>query len=184
IRERLMKTGLAGDEAKAIIKNPWMRDQLKPIFRTPADFDAFVNSVTAESRMFTTRQKGLGGSQTAERLAEDTSSENAMAAHGMNMAGQMATGKWHRAAHTAIRMWRDRQDRAGNPKLNEQVARILFETPIDPAGEVGQRLTGQFTGPQGVNRLGTAADIVGNAPNVLAPGAGSALSQPTQKVIP
>ena len=141
IRERLMKTGLAGDEAKAIIKNPWMRDQLKPIFKTPADFDAFVNSVTAESRMFATRQKVLGGSQTAERLAEDTSGENAMASHGMHMAEQVGTGKWLSAVKTAVRMWRDRQDRAGNPKLNEQVARILFEAPIDPAGEVGHCLS-------------------------------------------
>ena len=179
IRERLMKTGFSGDDAKAIIKNPWMRDQLRPIFRTPADFDAFVNSVTAESRMFATRQKVIGGSQTAERVAEDTSSENAMAAHGMHMAEQVGTGKWMSAVKTAVRMWRDRQDRAGNPRLNEQIARILFETPIDPAGELGQRLTGQFAGPQRVNRLGTAADVTGQASRVLAPGAGSALGQPT-----
>lgn len=180
IRERLMKTGLSGDEAKAIIKNPWMRDQLKPIFRTPADFDSFVNSVTAESRMFGTKQKVLGGSQTAERLAEDTSSENALSAGGAHLAEQIVTGKWISAAKNAVRMWRDRQDRAGNPRLNEQIAKILFQTPIDQAGEVGQRLTGQFTGPQGVNRLGSAADVVGETSRALAPGAGSALSQPTQ----
>lgn len=180
IRERLMKTGLAGDEAKAIIKNPWMRDQLKPIFRTPADFDAFVNSVTAEGKMFATRQKVLGGSQTAERVAEDTSGENALSAGGAHLAEQVVTGHWLSAAKNAVRMWRDRQDRAGNPKLNEQVARILFETPIDPASEVGQRLTGQFTGPQGVNHLAPAANVIGNAASALAPGAGSALSQPQQ----
>ena len=180
IRERLMKTGVSGDEAKAIIKNPWMRDQLRPIFRSDQDFDAFVTAVTREGRMFGTRQKVMGGSQTAERLAEDTSSENAMAAHGMHMGEQVATGKWLSAVKTAVRMWRDRQDRAGNPKLNEQVARILFQTPIDRESELGQRLTGQFTGPAEINRLAPAADVIGQSSRVLAPGAGSALSQPTQ----
>lgn len=180
IRERLMKTGLSGDEAKAILKNPWTRDQLKPIFRTPADFDSFVDAVGREGRMFATRQKVIGNSSTAERLAEDTSSENALSAGGAHLAGQVATGEWISAAKNAVRMWRDRQDRAGNPKLNEQVAKILFQTPIDPASEVGQRLTGQFTGSAGVNRLGTAADVAGQAATVLAPGAGSALAQPTQ----
>jgi hypothetical protein len=180
IRERLMKTGVSGDEAKAIIKNPWMRDQLKPVFRSPEEFDAFVGAVTAEGRMFATKTKVMGGSQTAERLAEDTSTENLMSAGGAHLAKQVATGEWVSAAKNAIRMWRDRQDRAGNPKLNEQISRILFQAPIDPASELGQRLTGRFTGPQGINRLGTAADMTGNVSRVLAPGAGSALAQPTQ----
>lgn len=180
VRERLMKTGFSGNDAIAIIKNPWMRAQLQPIFRSQADFDAFVTAVTREGTMFGTRGETLGGPQTAKRLAEDTSSENAMAAHGMHMGEQVATGHWLGAIKSAIRMWRDRQDARGNPKLNEQIARILFQTPIDPASEVGQRLTGQFTGPQGVNRLGTAADVTGQAGAALAPGAGSALAQPTQ----
>jgi hypothetical protein len=180
IRERLAKTGLSGDESKAIIKNPWMRDQLRPIFRSDADFDAFVTSITRESRMFGTRQKVMGGSQTAERLAEDTSGENAMAGHAMHLAEQTATGRWPSAIRTAVRMWRDRQDRAGNPRLNEQVARILFQTPIEPGSELGQRLTGQFAGPTEINRLSPAAQIPGYAGQVLAPGSGSALSQPTQ----
>jgi hypothetical protein len=180
LRERLAKTGLSGDEAKSILKNPWTRDQLRPIFRSDADFDAFVTAITREGRMFATRQKVTGGSQTAERLAEDTSSENAMAAHGMHMGEQVATGKWLSAAKTAVRMWRDRQDRAGNPRLNEQVARILFQTPIDPESEIGQRLTGRFTGPTETNRLAPAADVIGQSARILAPGSGSALSQPTQ----
>lgn len=180
IRERLMKTGFSGNDANAIIKNPWMRAQLKPVFRSDADFDAFVQSVTHESRMFGTKAEILGGPQTAKRIAEDTSTENTMAAEGMHLAEQTATGKWLSAVKTAVRIWRDRQDRAGNPKLNEQVARILFETPIDPASEVGQRLTGQFTGSQGVNRLAPAANVLENSTRALAPGAGSALSQPTQ----
>lgn len=180
VREKLMKTGFSGNDANAIIKNPWMRQQLQPIFRSEADFNAFVQGVTHESQMFGTKAETLGGPQTAKRLAEDTSTENTMAAHGMHMGEQVATGKWVSAVKTAVRMWRDRQDRAGNPRLNEQIARILFQTPIDPGGEVGQRLTGQFKGPQGVNPLAPYAAGVEETAKVLAPGAGSALSQPTQ----
>jgi hypothetical protein len=180
LRERLMKTGFSGDDAKAIIKNPWMREQLRPIFRTEADFNGFVEAVTREGAMFGTRFETLGGPQTAKRLAEDASNENAMAAHGMHLAEQVGTAKWFSAIKTATRMWRDRQDRAGNPKLNEQIARILFQTPIEPGSEVGQRLTGQFAGPQSINRLAPAADTIGQAARALAPGAGSALAQPTQ----
>lgn len=180
IRERLMKTGFSGDDAKAIIKNPWMREQLRPIFRSEGDFDAFVTSVTREGQMFRTREGALGGSQTAKRFAEDTSTENSMAAEGMHMGEQVATGKWLSAVKTAVRMWRDKQDRAGNPRLNEQVARILFQTPIEPEGELAQRLTGRFTGPQETNHLAPTADVIGQSSRILAPGAGSALAQPTQ----
>lgn len=180
IRERLMKTGFSGNDANAIIKNPWMRQQLQPIFRSEADFNAFVQGVANESRMFGTKAETLGGPQTAKRIAEDTSTENTMAAHGMHMGEQVATGRYLGAIKTAVRMWRDRQDARGNPKLNEQIAKILFQTPIDPASEVGQRLTGQFTGPQSVNHLAPAADAVSQLSSVFAPGAGSALSQPTQ----
>ena len=142
--------------------------------------DAFVSGVANEGRMFGTRAETLGGPQTAKRLAEDTSTENTMAAHGMHLAEQVGTAKWLSAIKTAVRMWRDRQDARGNPRLNEQIAHILFQTPIEQTSELGQRLTGQFTGPQSVNRLAPAGAVVEQLSSVLAPGAGSSLSQTTQ----
>jgi hypothetical protein len=180
IRERLMKTGFSGNDANAIIKNPWMREQLRSIFRSDSDFNAFVSGVANESRMFGTKAEVLGNSATAKRLAEDTSTENAMSAHGAHLAEQVATGRYLGSIKTAVRMWRDRQDARGNPKLNEQIARILFQTPIEPGSEIAQRLTGQFTGPTAVNRLAPAADAVSHLYSVFAPGAGSALSQPSR----
>jgi hypothetical protein len=179
LREKLAKTGLSGDEAKALIKNPWMRDQLKPYFPTTADFDGFVDSVTAESKMFGTKFDVLGGSQTAKRLAEDESTENRVAADAMNLGVQVATGRPHSAIHTAIRMWRDRQDRKGNPKLNEQISKILFQTPIDPESEIAQRLTGTYKGPPPVNRLAPAGEAIEQGAAALAPGAASALAPVT-----
>jgi hypothetical protein len=180
IRKKLMMTGLSGDEAKAILKNEWTRQQLKPIFRTDADFNGFVDAVSRESRMFSTKYETLGGPQTAKRLAEDTSSENAMAAHGMHLAGHVAAHNPLGVLKTALRMWRDRQDARGTPELNEQIAKILFQTPIEPGSELGQRLTGKFKGPPDINRLEPYANVTDQVSQVLAPGAGSALSQPSQ----
>jgi hypothetical protein len=180
LRERLMKTGLSGDEAKAIVKNPWMRAQLEPIFRSPEDLEGFFKAVTDEGQMFQTKFNTIGGSQSGARLAEDASSENAMAAHGMHMGAQMAGQHWLGAAKSAIRMWRDRQDRRGNEALNEQIAKIIFQPGIEADSEIGQRLTGQYTGPPDVNRLAGAGDIAAKSSQVLAPGGGSALAQPQQ----
>jgi hypothetical protein len=178
IREKLMKTGVSGDEAKSIIKNRWMRDQMRPIFRSDADFNGFVDAVTKEGQMFSTKTETLGGPQTAKRLAEDTSNENTMFAHGAHFAEQTATGKWLSAARTAVRMWRDRQDKGGNAAVNEQVARILFQTPIDEGSEIGQRLTGKYAGPPPRNPLGGVATGVELSTGPLSVGAGSALGQP------
>lgn len=178
IRERLAKTGLSGDEAKSILKNQWVRDQLRPVFRTDADFDAFLQSVTWEGEMFGTKRSVLGGSDTARRIAEDESTENAMSAGGAHLAGDVVTGHWLSAARTAVRMWRDRQDRRGNPKLNEEIARVLFATPLKEGGETAQRISGTYAGPRAVNRLGSAADAIGNAGSWLSPGAAAVLDQP------
>jgi hypothetical protein len=169
LRERLAKTGLSGDEAKSLVKNPWMRDQLKPYFKMPEDFDSFVDAVTKESKMFGTKFDVLGGSQTAKRLAEDESTENFLSAGGADLAMQADTGRWHSAARTALRMWRDRQDRRGNPKLNEQISRILFQTPMDPKSEIAERLAGTYKSPASVNRLGGAADVVSQGGSALTP---------------
>lgn len=179
LRERLAKAGLTSDEGKQIIKNQWLRDQLRPVFRSEADFNAFVKSVTDESAMFGTRRNVLGGSQTAGRLAEDESAANMVSADGAHLAGQLATGHFMSATKTAVRLWRNAQDKRGNPKLNEQVARILFETPIDEAGELGKRLTGKFPGEESINRLAGAARKVGRSGAVAAPAAGATAGQPT-----
>jgi hypothetical protein len=63
--------GSSADESKAIMKNPWTRDQLRPIFRSKADFNGFVDAVTAEQQMFRANVATRGGSQSAERVATD-----------------------------------------------------------------------------------------------------------------
>ena len=138
LRERLAKAGLSSDEAKQLIRNPWMRDQLKPVFRSSEDFTNFVDAVSQEARMFGTRREVLGGSQTAARTAEDQG--GSMLEGGAHIAGKLASGHLFSAAKTAYQMWRDLGLRP-NPELNSKISEILFTTDL-PEDVVNQLVTG------------------------------------------
>lgn len=126
IKEKIGKTGFGGDEAKAILKNEWMKGQLKPIFRTEADFNKFVDSVDAERKMFETRRNVLGGSQTAARQAEDQGSGVPELMHGVGAALKLKTGNLLGAARDYMQM-RRLHGLAENPELNAEIARHLFD---------------------------------------------------------
>ncbi len=137
IKEKLAKTGLNSDEAKSIIKNQWMRDQLRPSFKTQADFDAFVDSVSAESKMFKTKFDTMGGSQTAERVSEDTGRGQDIMA-GAGIAKKLATGSYLSAVADFWRLHRDLGLRP-DPKMSEAIAKILF-SPNAPETAVAKKL--------------------------------------------
>jgi hypothetical protein len=184
VRERLAKTGVSGDEAKSLIKNPWVKDQLKPVFRSDKEFDDFAQSVAWESEMFGTKFATKGGSQTAERAAEDSRSEAAMGV--AHLAKNVASGSYLAATSGALRLWRAMGFQP-NEKVNEEVARILFATPINKGGELEQRLSGKFNPPP-VNPLASAARKTSNVGTVLNPvfaaGQGETPSQPSSYAHP
>lgn len=140
LKERLAKTGLSGDEAKSLIKNPWMRDQLRPAFKSTADYDAFIDAVTAETKMFSLRQKVLGGSQTAGRLAEDNSDD--FMSGTARLVYHAAKGSLLTSVKNAYQMYRDLGMKP-NPELNAKISEILFTAPLSPTGQVAKKLTGQ-----------------------------------------
>lgn len=157
LKEKLAKTGFTGDEAKSIIKNQWMRDQMRPAFKTPEDFDRFVNSVATESKMFNKMRAIGGGSQTAERLAEEKSEENLLATGGAHVAKSLAGGHWMSAVRDMYRLHRDlglRQD----PKLNESIAKILF-SPTSPENQAARSILSPPP-PTSGNYLAGAADAM------------------------
>jgi hypothetical protein len=91
-------TSPGGDEARRILsRDPrqtdvesWREQQLRPFFANDQDYRQFVGRVLSERRMFGTQREIMGGSQTAERQAED-------AAHGggggaLNSALQLGAG--------------------------------------------------------------------------------------------
>lgn len=130
LRERLAKAGFSSDESKSIIKNPWMRDQLRPAFKSDEAFNKFVDAVTAENTMFATRQGVLGGSQTAARVAEDANGVGGdLLAKGGKAAARLFHGDIFGAAKQAWQFYRDIGLRP-NPELNEQISKILFTAQL------------------------------------------------------
>jgi hypothetical protein len=128
LKERLAKGGFTGDESKQLVKNPWMRDQLRPAFKDKADFDAFVDAVTTERKMFDTKVGMVGNSASAGRIAEDVSETGNMGKLAQ-FGAQLASGHPIKAISG---MWKAYQDLGlkPNPELNEKVAQILFSTKI------------------------------------------------------
>lgn len=131
IREKILKTGIGADETKSIIQSPWVRGQLRPLFTSDKEFDQFMNSVASERVMFDTKKRITGGSQEAEKAAEDKSGD--LIIDGAHTAAKAVTGNVLGAVKTLWKMKRDLGLR-NNPALNEAIAKILFDPQIDIGG--------------------------------------------------
>jgi len=181
LRERLMKAGLTGNEAQsrnqanAVLNSDWMREQLRPLFRSPQDFDGFMRAVNAEHLMVATRNDLIRGSQTAGRVAEDTAGQSLIEQHGAGVAHDVMNRAWGNLLMRTVGVWRDRiRDREliANQAVNNQVARILFGPP-DP--EVARALLRGMSGPR--VRLENPMQVPADILQRLAPGGGSPLAR-------
>jgi hypothetical protein len=126
LKEKIARTGMGGDEAKRLIGNQYTQQQLRPLFDSQPEYDRFINSVTAENRMFETRQKLIGGSQTAERLAEDAAPEGAIRG-----GVALAEGAPGAAGLSAIKAL-GALTRGESPAVNTAAAKMLFRPQTDP----------------------------------------------------
>lgn len=172
LREKIAKTGVGGDEAKAIIKNQWTQSQLRPIFETQEQFDKFIDAATMESKMFDTAFRLKGGSHTAERLASDHAfdADVEAAGHGISAAKNALTGGM---LHAAKDMWKMKQALGWrkNQALNAEIAKLLFDPALTQSSlqsGAGQRLLQNFPGPVTQNYL---AQGIRNALSRAAPAA-------------
>lgn len=129
LREKLLKTGVSGDEAKSIIKSPWAREQLRPFFKSEDAFSKFVGAVTDERSMFEGRRAMIGGPQTAERVAEDASGLKT-GAQVLRGATDLARGSYWNVIHTLINLKSNRALR-NDPALNDAIAKLLFDPTAD-----------------------------------------------------
>lgn len=167
LRGNLAKKGPEADEAKALLRSDFMRQQLRPLFDSDASFDKFVKSVEAEQRMFGTRFNVLRGSQTAARTAEDTgpaSEAFGHAAHGVaNMAHHNYLGIIANSLKAITAM-----ARAPDPEHAAAVAKLLTQ-PLGNGGaarEVLERYSALLPKTRNMILQGTR----GAAP-AIAPGA-------------
>ena len=69
LKTNLAKVSSGGDEARALIGNDYRQQQLRAVF---PQAQGLIDEAQIEKLMFGTKQKLLGGSQTAGRVAQDT----------------------------------------------------------------------------------------------------------------
>jgi hypothetical protein len=184
LRTRLEKKGIHADEAKAIIGNPYMARQLRPLFDSDAAYQRFINSVMAEGRMFGSRYEILGGSQTAARRAEDHSPEIEALVHAARMGLHLKGGNLH-AAGRAFLATRNALDSMRIPRENSGIADILT-TPL-ATGATHARMADfkNFMAALPTTRAHMARNQLANMARASAPAAAVAAGQtPTMLVRP
>lgn len=160
LRARVAKAGPGGDESSKVMNSAYTQQQLRPLFGSDQEFNNFINAVKAEKTMFDTRRQVLGGPDTARRIAEDQSPENAaydsMAAAGLH---GVRGNYW-----SALKKGKEALDnfgRLGDAAQHAEMARILT-TPLRGSG---------LNFLQSVQQGGGAGSA---ARNLLAPGVGGA----------
>jgi hypothetical protein len=136
LKERLLKSGFNSDESRAVLSSPWMVGQIKPFFKTTKDFDSFVKAVGEERQMAQSNTTYLGGSQTAERTAEDKSSS--MVGSGVRLAKNALEGKFFSSIRDLVQLHRDMKAKP-DPALDSEIAKIMFSPNIYQT-PMGQRL--------------------------------------------
>jgi hypothetical protein len=118
------------DESKAIVGKDYRQQQLRPLFDTQDQYDRFMNAATAEGRMFGTKEKLIRGSQTAERLAEDSAPEGATG-HAIRAGVALAEGAPGAAGLSAMKAL-GAITRGESPAVNAAAARMLLRPQTDP----------------------------------------------------
>jgi hypothetical protein len=150
LRERILKAGFGGDQARAILRTPWMEQHLEQLIPKAADREKFFYRVAGEHTMAETAAKRMAGSQSAERLAEDLSPEMRNVIRAVNGARGLA-----RLTHGDV--WGGIRDIGSavadmvhgstNPEVMNILAGFLFSPDVNRGDALAQRL---LRGPQTV----------------------------------
>lgn len=137
IRDDLQRKVFGGDPSKAIINSPRARNQLMPMFRSPADANSFIERVRRARQMFETPSEVLRGSPTAARAAEDLARRQGMDTaadllHGIiSGASGHVGGAGYRAARIAHRYFNPMaQSPEREMAINAAIARLLTQRDL------------------------------------------------------
>lgn len=131
LKTNLAKVSSGGDEARALIGNDYRQQQLRAVF---PQAQGLIDEAQIEKLMFGTKQKLLGGSQTAGRVAQDAAVGGGGFGDVARSVAEMATAaatnepalaaKSGYSAYTALRNWM----RSGQmtPEVAGKVAEYLL----------------------------------------------------------
>lgn len=134
IREIIRRTGEAGDETRKMLI-PENRERMRAFFDSQEAFDKFFAGLNAEHRMFHTFAKTYGNSATAERQAEDLSTDLYAGSHAVRAGEAVARGNPFEFIGHGLQALRGVLP-ASNPKVDAAAARLLTQ----PIPEAVQRL--------------------------------------------
>ncbi len=124
----------ASDKSKRVINSERDRKRFRILFDSDAQAQKFIDAVARKRQQFETKQAVKGGSQTAQRLADDANEGVPLALEAATAVGHASGGNVLSAIHSAYRLKRDLGLR-NNPALNSEIARILLDPDLSARGQ-------------------------------------------------
>ena len=134
---RGLKVG--ANTAANIALKPALQDQLRPVFSSPREFQAFLNDALAEDTMFNVDKEITRGSATAARLAEDQSDEAQAAGHGGRAAAHLLRHNLPFGAFYGLRALQSLLGWGPDAIVGSRAADIL-QMPVNESGLARQML--------------------------------------------
>jgi len=139
---RFQSAGIGADESK-LLAAPWVRNKLAPLFPGEGTRREFFHEMDLALQRFATKQRTMGGSPTAERLAEDSASYHNRYRTQVMIAYELARGNVLGTIGHLYQYWRNVGFNP-NDEMNEAVARILFGVRIPEMPTLAEA-SGQLT---------------------------------------
>jgi hypothetical protein len=149
-RDEISKAGPKSPSARGLDKNDFndmIKERLRPLFSSQKKFDDFIQAVTDERTVFVQAGKRLGGSQTAERQAEDAELGMGAAANATKGLVKAAGGNYFGAVGDFLKAKRD-LGIIGDKKVNEAMARLLFDPTVNLDTQRGRTLLSMVPSPK------------------------------------
>jgi hypothetical protein len=160
IRKMVQKTAESGNEVRPLMVDYTGR-QMRAMFQDDKAFERFFAGLNAEHMMWKTWRKAYGGSETAERLADDSAVDANQLSHGIR-AGRalMNNDKLSAVSHAfqAAGDWINKVD----PRVGVQQSRLLT-MPLPQAVRILQGATNKTAPIPKTPKLGGAVGAVAGA---------------------
>lgn len=167
LRDRVMNYPLTGDATKKLLHTPAMKEKLKMVFPTQKSMDEFIDTVSAESTFFETRNIVQGGSRTAEILAGQKELASPLTG---GIAEDLAQG---RVINAGIQGVRALLEKAGNipESTRTELANLLFtKDSAEVLRQINRMVARKQLTKAAADKITTAISIVSGE------GAGAALA--------
>jgi hypothetical protein len=148
LRVTLKSSGWGANEARNLMKTPYMKERIQALITNKKDADEFVDAVASDIHFFESKTEITGGSQSVERAGEEGLDLEPMA-RTAQVAHSVIHGRPILAGKEMLRMFQDITGRR-SPEMEEAMTRIMFDPKIYES-EMGRRIAAgiEQTRPKG-----------------------------------